>query len=358
MKNTLIYYNTQHYAGWPANAGMWSWGNEVLVAFHVGAYLPKKVGHRIDERKEIRTVMARTTDGGQTWKLELDNPIEEISRRKPIPLPEEGIQFAHPDFALKVGTAAVTIRNSTYVVTYDRGHTWQGPYLLPGASKTMTARTDYVIEGRSSCIMVLSKQTSGIPCKLLPDRSYAVRTDDGGHTWTMLGYLADKSARSALTNTVRMSDGSLICSVSRRYDAASEAEILPPKRGQTPHGNHWIEIRRSTDGGRHWRMLSILDMPYSLRSKSTNPSCLGHLPDGRLVIFYAFRGKISRFVARLSQDGGKTWGDEIILDGDINNEDVGYPKLAMLPFGKVLVVYHSVSSDRPQQHIKAIVWEP
>lgn len=358
MKSTLIYYNTQHFAGWPANAGMWNWGNEVLVAFHVGAYLPKKNGHKIDERKDIRTVVARSTDGGKTWRLELDNPIEEISRRKPVPLPAEGIQFSHPDFALKVGSASVNIHNSTYVVTYDRGRTWQGPYLLPGAGKTMTARTDYIIEGRSSCIMVLSKQFSYIPCKSLPDRAYAVRTDDGGLTWTSLGYLADKNARSALTNTVRLSDGSLISSISRRYDASCEAELQPPQKGQAPHGNHWIEICRSTDGGKRWRTLSILDMSYSFRCKRSTPSCLGHLPDGRLIIFYGFRGKNPRFVARLSKDGGKSWGEEIIIDDDVSSENIGYPKLAMLPFGTVLVVYHCASADRPQPHIKCIVWQP
>ena len=58
MKSTLIYYDPHHFAGWPANAGMWNWGNEVLVAFHVGSYLPKKKGHHIDERQKIRTVLA------------------------------------------------------------------------------------------------------------------------------------------------------------------------------------------------------------------------------------------------------------------------------------------------------------
>lgn len=358
MKSTLIYYDPHHFAGWPANAGMWNWGNEVLVAFHVGSYLPKKKGHHIDERKKIRTVLARSMNGGKNWKIELDNPIDEISRKQPIALPEAGIHFSHPDFALKVGTAAVSIHNSTYIVTYDRGHSWQGPYLLPGAGKNMTARTDYVIEGRSSCILVLSKQTSGIPCKALPDRSYAVRTDDGGHTWKKLGFVADKSARSALTNTVRMSDGSFICSISRRYDVVDASELRPAKGRFPLHSNHWIEIRRSTDGGYHWHTLSVLDMPYSIYSQSSVPSCLGRFPDGRLVIHYAFRGENPRMVARLSKDGGKSWGEEIVLDDDISDDDIGYPKLAMLPFGTALVVYHSASIERPQQHIKCIAWRP
>lgn len=358
MKSTLIYYNSQHLAGWPANAGMWNWGNEVLAAFHVGAYLPGAPGRPIDESKEIRTVLARSLDGGVSWQLEPDNPLEEISRRKPVAVPAEGIQFSHPDFALKVGTASVSIRNSTYVVTYDRGHTWQGPYLLPGAKERMTARTDYVIEGRLCCMLILSRQMPGIPCSALPDRAYAVRTGDGGHTWEMLGYLADKSARSVLTDTVRMSDGSLICSICRQYDAVTQAQVRPPYKGRMPHGNHWIEIRRSEDGGRHWHTLSILDLPYHLRFIGSNPSCLGRLPDGRLVIHYAFRGENPRLVARLSQDSGRTWGEEIVLDSDINDTDIGYPKLAMLPFGTVLVVYHSASASMPQQHIKCIRWQP
>lgn len=356
MNSVVVYYDSQRFAGWPSNAGMWSWGNEVLVAFHLGTYLQKKAGHCIDSRKEIITALARSLDGGKSWRLELDNMLNELSHIEPIQLPSTGIEFTHPSFALKIGNASVEISNSTFYTTYDKGHTWQGPYLLPYGNKDMTARTDYVVEGRNSCTMILSKKMTGIPCKSHPDRAYAMQTNNGGLSWEFLGYLADKNARSALTNTVRLSDGVLVSTISRRCNMTEDGELPSQYRGK--HSNHWIEVRRSVDGGKHWQRLSIIDTPYGKKSRSSNPSCLGHLPDGRLVIHYAFRGERPRFVARLSDNGGKSWGQEIVLDHDVNTEDIGYPKMAMLPFGNVLVVYHTASSDRPQSHIKCITWHP
>ena len=353
LESAVIYHESQHYAGWPANAGMWHWGNEVLVAFHVGRFLRKRVGHQIDYQKNIRTVLARSLDGGKHWRIETDSNIHARSMAAPVPLPPEGLDFSHPNFALKVGHASVDISNSTYLVTYDRGRTWQGPYLLPEGDDQMTARTDYLIEGKSSCILFLSRKTRGIPCRSHPDRAYAVRTDDGGKTWTFLGYMADKRARSALTNTVRMTDGSLISAMVRRYDVREGQRIKSPE-----HGNHWIEIRRSSDGGAHWRTLSTVDLPYNLRSKTSSPTCLGHLPDGRLVMHYAFRGSSPRLIARISSDGGKQWGEEIVLDHTPVSDDIGYPLLAMLPFGTVLVVYHSATEQYPQQHTRCILWKP
>jgi hypothetical protein len=357
MKSITVYYDPAKFAGFPANAGLFYWENEILAAFHIGEYLDKPTGHRIDEERPMIIGLARSLDGGETWQVELDNPINRINTEPPIPLPPEGIDFSHPGFALKVGKAAVTILNSTFVVSYDRGHTWEGPYLLPDADGTLTPRTDYIVESESTCLLMMSRRMKGIPCRRFPDRAYAVRLEDRGRRWKFLGYVADKQARSVLTNTVRMSDGRLICACSRRRDPNRE-EKATEKRQRIYPLNNWIEVQESRDGGINWTPLSRLTTPYDAISQKGNPPALSRLPDGRLVIVYAFRGDNPRLVARLSADGGQNWGEEVVLDSDTISDDLGYPKTAMLPFGRMVVVYFIATREQPQQHIKALIWTP
>ena len=36
LKNVTIYRESGRFAGWPANYGIWSWENEIVVGFTVG----------------------------------------------------------------------------------------------------------------------------------------------------------------------------------------------------------------------------------------------------------------------------------------------------------------------------------
>src|SRR5207247_563306 len=59
------------YGGWPANHGIWSWGDEILVGFSVGEY--KDLGperHNMDREKPEEHVLARSLDGGRQWTVE------------------------------------------------------------------------------------------------------------------------------------------------------------------------------------------------------------------------------------------------------------------------------------------------
>ena len=47
-----VYYEPGRFGGWPANHGIWSWGNEILVGYRKGYY--KDIGptrHHIDREK-------------------------------------------------------------------------------------------------------------------------------------------------------------------------------------------------------------------------------------------------------------------------------------------------------------------
>ncbi|MEZ4734375.1 MAG: sialidase family protein [Caldilineaceae bacterium] len=44
--------------------------------------------------------------------------------------------------------------------------------------------------------------------------------------------------------------------------------------------------------------------------------------------------------AKLSNDDGATWGEEIILRADGGNHDIGYPRTVQRPDGAIVTVYY------------------
>src|SRR5581483_11859873 len=68
-----VYHQVGRFAGWPANYGIWSWGNEILVGFEAGYFHVRQPGeheHSIDYKRPSEHVLARSLDGGLTWKIE------------------------------------------------------------------------------------------------------------------------------------------------------------------------------------------------------------------------------------------------------------------------------------------------
>ena len=75
VEHVKVYHQPGRFGGWPANHGIWSWGNEILVGFSAGYH--KDLGptrHNIDHDKPEEHLLARSKDGGQTWSIE--NPAQ------------------------------------------------------------------------------------------------------------------------------------------------------------------------------------------------------------------------------------------------------------------------------------------
>jgi hypothetical protein len=70
-RHVMVYHKPGRFGGWPANHGIWSWGDEILVGFSAGWY--KDLGperHAIDRDKPEEHLLARSRDGGRTWTIE------------------------------------------------------------------------------------------------------------------------------------------------------------------------------------------------------------------------------------------------------------------------------------------------
>src|SRR5437879_6245943 len=69
IRHFSVYAEPGRFGGWPANHGLWAWGDEILVGFSLGYYQVRE-GHHIDHDRPEEHVLARSRDGGKTWKLE------------------------------------------------------------------------------------------------------------------------------------------------------------------------------------------------------------------------------------------------------------------------------------------------
>jgi hypothetical protein len=355
VKHVMVYHQPGRFAGWPANHGIWCWGQEILVGFSAGSHKDQgPARHAIDHAKPEEHLLARSLDGGETWSIE--NPARQgvligtagmrhgtlppgVREAKPIDCPG-GIDFTHPDFALTCRMAGVHTGVSRFYWSCDRGRTWKGPFRLPLFDQPgIAARTDYVVNGRSDCLLFLTAAKSNHR----EGRVICVRTTDGGKTWKFLAFIGpEPQGYSIMPSTVRLSGSSLLTTI-RCYSAADT------KR------KSWIEAWVTREDGKSW---SFLNEPVADTGEG-NPPHLLQLADGRLCLTYGVRAAPYRICAKLSGDGGRTWGREIALRRDGGGRDLGYARSVQRPDGKVVTVYYFWDEKTgSERYIAATIWDP
>ena len=354
-----VYAEPGRFGGWPANHGVWSWGDEILVGFSAG--YAKDNGpsrHAIDHDRPEEHLLARSRDGGATWSIE--NPAKTgaliptgaaLHGVTPPGLKERpwedcpgGIDFTHPDFALTVRMTDVNAGSSRFYYSTDRGHAWLGPFRLPLFEQPgIAGRTDYVVLGKHDCLLMLTAaKRNG-----REGRPLAVRTTDGGRSWQRLGWLGDEPAGyaimpstvllgSALLGDARLGENELLSAVRCREGARS-----------------WIDLYRSRDLGRSW----LLAGAAVAETGEGNPPSLIRLQGGRLCLTYGYRAEPFSIRARISSDG-KTWSPERTIRGAGGGRDIGYPRSVQRPDGKVVTIYYFHDQPASDRYIAATIWTP
>lgn len=351
LKHVKVYYEPGRYGGWPANNGIWSWGNEILVGF-IGGYHKEKKGHTIDPEKPRRHLFARSLDAGETWSIEdayesgLQGPAvnQTLMSEAPLKTPTNcpgNINFTHPDFALTLRRMNNNKGPSYFYYSYDRGKTWEGPFKLPNfGTPGIAARTDYIVNGKHDCMLFLTAaKSNGREGRVL-----CARTTDGGRSWEMVSWIGpEPQGYSIMPASVRLSPSEILV-VIRRRETEPEG-----KRG-------WLSSYISKDNGQTWLQL---DDPVSELGGGSNPPALIRLKDGRLCLNYGVRVAPYRICAKLSSDDGYTWSEEIVLRDDGANGDIGYPRNVQRPDGNVVTVYYfNDAKTGVERYIGATIWNP
>ncbi len=343
IKHVTVFQETGRFAGWPANHGAWAWGNEILVGFEVGYFHRiSKDEHAIDYDRPAEHVVARSLDGGETWRLEkpegLRPPPGEFVAGVPTGTDGKtltdcpgGIDFANPDFIITARMTSVDAGQSRFYTSLDRGHHWEGPFRLPDFGQTgIAARTDYLINGPRDLTMFLTAAKRN----RLEGRVICVRTRDGAKTWDFESFVCPepkwKRDYAIMPSSVRLTDGTILTAI--RYNQRNDLYV-------------------SHDDGKSWKFLSRAVL------KVENPPSLIQLKDGRLAITYGHRRKPFGIRARLSGDQGNTWGKEIVLRADGGCWDLGYPRTLQRPDGKLVTIYYYNENENRERFIGATIWD-
>ena len=156
---------------------------------------------------------------------------------------------------------------------------------------------------------------------------YAFESEDEGKTWKKLCMVDFPEGMTRKNmhepHAIELPDGRIVGAIRAQGEGV-------------PHGFS-MYICYSDDGGRSF----------------THPTCLGvsgsppHFmlhSSGALILTYARREAPFGERAMISYDGGKTFGDEIVLSTAYSG-DLGYPSTAELPDGSLISVYYERYKD-------------
>lgn len=357
VEHSIAAIAPDRFHGWPANNGVWQWGNEILVGFTQGDFVVQR-GHNIAGRED--SLLSRSTDGGRTWTMfdpegYLDDDNQKFTGGGKSPLPQP-LDFSDPGFALRIfatGYHGNDDPEGGFFYSLDRGRTWHGPHALTGLAdhpemhgKVLTPRTDYLVQSASECLVFISTHEASPDHKRLA----CIRTTDGGRTFEFVAWITpeSKSSKSIMCQTVQVSEKGFVTAFRKMYG---------DDRPDT------IEAYHSEDGCQTWSHLSTV----KVMPTHSNPPALVKLQDGRLCCAYGDR-HVGEIRARYSRDHGQTWGPEFIIRDDFQalpddpdtglNADMGYVRMTQRPDGKLVAMYYFATADHPQQHIAVSIWTP
>lgn len=341
-----VYRRRGAFAGWPANYGLWAWGQEILSVFVVGLVGPKGDMHELDREHPFKPSQARSLDGGMTWRpeafrgdvpggvsLSADEHLEielkvrpQISRTADFSALNDPIDFLDAETTVmcaRTGLAEDSI--SWFYVSHSRGRRWEGPFAFTGLNFPIAARTDIVPLGRNEALFMLTTAKSDGR----EGRVFCARTLDGGQSFEFMGFVGEEpSGHRIMPSSVAVKGGTVVTAT----------------RCANADGDGWIEVLGSNDEGRHWSRLGVA---VDDTGPGGNPPALAALGDGRLALAYGCRERPFGIRLRLSEDAGKSWGDERIIRADGGTPDIGYPKAVVLSGGELLLVYYF--NDGPAQ---------
>ncbi len=362
MKQVTIYRESGRFAGWPANYGIWSWDNEIVVGFTVGYHKSDAGFHRRDRDKPFTAMQARSTDGGESWtvsetpcslpgsgSLSADEHVQANLKQQGkaeycIP---QSVEFEHPDFAMMCSRTGLSKgANSWFYTSTDRCHSWDGPYQLPMFGYTgIAARTDYLITNSKECLLFLTASKTNGEEGLV----FCANTTDGGKSFSRFSQVGPEPEGFAIMPaSVRLSDSRIL--VAMRCRGRSRQQNRDWEQLQ-----NWIDLYASEDNGQTW---NYVNCPVENTGRGGNPPTLTQLQDGRLCVTYGFRDAPHRMCAKLSEDDGKNWSAEIVLRDNGGDHDIGYPRTVQRADGVMVTVYYFNEEPDGERFIEATLWTP
>lgn len=171
---------------------------------------------------------------------------------------------------------------------------------------------------------------------------YAFESRDGGESWQMLAQLETPEGFDLPDlhepHAAELPDGRImgVIRVQHRYD----------------DGRRVFTAAKcfSDDGGKTWTRPELTGV------NGSPPHLLVH-SSGAVVMVYGRREAPFGERARVSLDGGATFGDELVIGDEAESSDLGYPSSVELDDGRILTVYYQKLPGDPYASILYTVWD-
>ncbi|MEX2640559.1 MAG: sialidase family protein [Balneolales bacterium] len=354
VQHLRVFYEEDRFAGWPANNGIWSWEDEILVGF-VEADYHESAGFHTYDRNTARHKYARSRDGGLTWSIEdafelgqtargYDHNLDTAAAAPPVRLTGPVPDFRDPDFIMTFIRQDNNKGPSHFYYSGNRGRIWEGPFEFPEMDTPGVAtRIDYLVDGQQelNAFITVAKDNER------EGRVAMARTVNGGVDWNIVSWLGpEHGGFDIMPSSVRLSPRDIFTVIRTR---------------DTNPTRDYLKAFQSADNGNTWRQL---DDPVADTGQYGSPPALLQLEDGRLALAYVYRSDYgSRLCIRVSPDEGQTWSHEIPLRaGDGATADVGYPRMVQRPDGNLVLVYYwnhaGDENAKPYRYIAATIVDP
>jgi hypothetical protein len=352
LDHAVVYRREDEFCAWTYTRGIWEDANGHLMqnfdALTVDYKDPEFINHNnvFRNSRGTKQVTVRSTDRGRTWSG--DNPefnVLAAGRDKAKPFLESGpINYLDRNvlissFSSGFGTPA---GRAPIQVSKDGGRSWSAPSELPlDGLHSLTALNSYLVRPDGRCLLFMFEVTAEGARRPLVYGSL-----DGGAEFHFMSFITpDRDPFEAARSGREAS--SLAFSGHRwfypRATLLRNGRILCTLRCQRdPTGDMWTEVYQSDDGGRTWGFLSRVN-------DFGAPGSLVLMRDDRLVMVYGYRTQNYGIRAAVSEDGGATWGNELIVRDDGGSWDLGYPNAWEVEPGKVGCIYYFNSKDDATQ---------
>jgi hypothetical protein len=346
LDHAVVYRRENEFCAWTYTRGFWQdaqghlMQNFDALTLDYSTTTPETITHNNIFRTSTgsKMVTVRSTDRGLTWNG--DNPE--------INLMTQGGD-SRPTFA---ASGPIDWRNRNNLlysafggrnvqVSKDAGRTWSAPSPQPLETlKSLTSLSSYIVRPDGRCLHFMYETDNGWNRRPLVYGSVGDGTEFHFMTFITPENAADGNARGDYQTTapygghrwfyprgLLLKNGRILCSLRCQRD---------------PEGVMWSEVYNSDDGGRTWGFLSRIN-------DFGSPASLVQMSDGRVVAVYGYRLPDYGVRAAVSEDGGATWGSELIVRDDGGSWDLGYPNAWEASPGKIGVIYYFNSKHDPVQ---------